>query len=433
MPADFMLAMSVLSDLDSYDIKSSYPTEIVNSDFPVSKFTMLKNVDQNKLEDLIYTKHKAVLFRCVLQNVTLKDDLVPVPYIPTSKCRGIYNGAYDNGRVLSAEVIGEITLTDIDYRIIKDQYDFDITILDCASARYGKLPKQLRDVVMEYFKAKTDLQDKPTDAEHTAAFYKLLYDKMKNLLNAQYGMMAQDPVKPSIKYVNSVEDLYEPEDTAAEILLNDHNKHAFLNYAWGCWVTCRAREHLQAGIDLAGNQFVYCDTDSVKYVGTLDWSKLNEPMKKTAKKNHTFAVASDGTEVYMGLFEQEKHIKRFKTMGAKKYAYIDMEDKLHITIAGVNKRIGAIELERAAKKHDVKIGPPVDPLMMMDEGFVFKFAGGLEARYSDQPKTEEYITPDGVPIRITRNVSLVDNTKTLGLTGEYRELLQKCKRMNIDI
>ena len=201
----------------------------------------------------------------------------------------------------------------------------------------------------------------------------------------------------------------------------------------GVWVTARAREHLQAGINLAGNQFVYCDTDSVKYVGTLDWSKLNEPMKKTAKKNHTFAVTPDGNEVYMGLFEREKHIKRFKTMGAKKYAYIDMEDKLHITIAGVNKKIGAVELERAAKKHDVKIGPPVDPLMMMDEGFVFKFAGGLEARYSDQPKTEEYITPDGVPIRITRNVSLVDNTKTLGLTGEYRELLQKCKRMNIDI
>ncbi len=434
MPADSMLAMSVLSNLNSHDIKSSYPTEIVNSEFPVSKFTLLKDViDKNKLEDLIYMKHKAVLFRCVLQNVTLKDDLTPVPYIPTSKCRGIYNGAYDNGRVLSAEVIGEITLTDLDYDIIRKQYDFDITILEVATARYGKLPKQLRDVVMKYFQNKTDYQDKPTDSEHTAEFYKLLYNKMKNLLNAQYGMMAQDPVKRSIKYVNGDDDLYEPEDTEEEILLNDHNKHAFLNYAWGVWVTARARAHLQAGIDLAGNQFVYCDTDSVKYVGELDWSALNEPVIKEAKKNKTFAVDPQGQAVYMGLFEPEKHIKRFKTMGAKKYAYIDDDDNLHITIAGVNKRIGAIELERAAKKHDVKIGPPVDPLMMMDEGFVFKYGGGLEARYSDEPKTTEYNTPDGVPIRITRNVSLVDNTKTLGLTGEYRELLNRCKKMYIDL
>ena len=41
----------------------------------------------------------------------------------------------------------------------------------------------------------------------------------------------------------------------------------------------------------------------------------------------------------MGLFEIEDHIKRFKTMGAKKYAYEDDEGKLHITIAGVNKNL----------------------------------------------------------------------------------------------
>ena len=120
-------------------------------------------------------------------------------------------------------------------------------------------------------------------------------------------------------------------------------------------------------------------------------------------------------------------------MGSKKYAYIDDNDKLHITIAGVNKKIGVIEMERAAKRHDVEIGPPVDPLMMMHEGFKFWYAGGLEARYQDYPDITEWITEDGVPIRITRNVSLVDNTKTLGLTGEYRELLENFKRFNIDI
>ena len=123
-------------------------------------------------------------------------------------------------------------------------------------------------------------------------------------------------------------------------------------------------------------------------------------------------------------------MKEFKTMGSKKYAYIDDDNKLHITIAGVNKRIGAIELTRAAS---VKYGPPEDPLVYMAEGFKFKYAGGLEARYNDHPDIKEYITPEGVPIRITRNVSLVDNTKTLGLTGEYRELLEISHKMLVDL
>ena len=416
----------ILKDLNSADISSSYPNEIVNSLFPVSKFTILKSCDKKKLEDLIFKKGKAVLLRVALTNVRLKNDLIPVPYIPTSKCLGIYHGTFDNGRVLSAEVIAQFTMTDIDYRIIKDQYDFDMDIITVATARYGKLPKPLRDCVLEYYQQKTDLKDKPTDQDHTAEFYKLLYNKMKNLLNAQYGMMAQDPVKVTTEYRSDLEDLYkDKDDISPEELLEDHNKRAFLAYQWGCWVTARAREHLQKGIDLCGINFVYCDTDSCKYIGdTVDWEILNKEVRKKAEVNKTYAVDPNGVKHYMGLFEIEDHIQEFKTMGAKKYAYRDDKGKLHITIAGVNKRIGAIELERAGG------------LKAMQEGFKFIYAGGLEARYSDHPDQDgitEFITEDNVPIRITRNVSLVDNTKTLGLTGEYRDLLTISHKMLVDL
>ena len=228
-------ANKILEDLNSADISSSYPNEIVNSLFPVSKFTLLKECSEKKLDELIYKKKKAVLIRCSLQNVTLKDDIIPVPYIPTAKCRGIYNGAYDNGRVLSAEFIGEITLTDIDYKILRLQYDFDIIIHQVATARYGKLPAPLRECVLEYYKQKTLLKDKKTDEEHTKEFYLLLYNKMKNLLNAQYGMMAQDPVKETIKYYSELETLYKEDITSPEELLEQHNKRAFLAYQWGVW------------------------------------------------------------------------------------------------------------------------------------------------------------------------------------------------------
>ena len=112
---------------------------------------------------------------------------------------------------------------------------------------------------------------------------------------------------------------------------------------------------------------------------------------------------------------------------------IYLDNNLHITIAGVNKKIGAKELERAAIRKTKETGQKYTGLDMMAEGFKFKYAGGLEARYSDHPKTTEWITEDGVPIRITRNVSLVDNTKTLGLTGEYRELLETFRKFSIDL
>ena len=416
----------ILKDLNSADISSSYPNEIVNSLFPVSKFTILKRCDEKKLDELIYKKGKAVLLRVALYNVRLKNDLIPVPYIPTSKCLGIYHGTFDNGRVLSAEVIAQFTCTDIDYKILRKQYDFDMDIITVATARYGKLPKPLRDCVLKYYQQKTDLKDKPTDKDHTAEFYKLLYNKMKNLLNAQYGMMAQDPVKVTTEYRADLEDLYkDKDDISQEELLEDHNKRAFLAYQWGCWVTARAREHLQKGIDLCGINFVYCDTDSCKYIGdTVDWEILNKEVRKKAEVNKTYAVDPNGVKHYMGLFEIEDHIQEFKTMGAKKYAYRDDNGELHITIAGVNKRIGAIELERAGG------------LKAMQEGFKFIYAGGLEARYSDHPDQDgitEFITEDNVHIRITRNVSLVDNTKTLGLTGEYRDLLTISHKMLVDL
>lgn len=416
-------ANKILTDVHSSDISSDYPDSICNDPFPCSKFFIIKNPTKEDIKKYVFDKKKACLIRATLVNVRLKDDLTPVPYLARSKCKDVMGGVFDNGRILKADIIGVTTFTDIDYKILLDQYDFDIYPITLAHARYGKLPPSYINTVIEYYQAKTDLKDKPSDAEHTKSFYELLYNKFKNLLNSLYGLMAQSPVNIDIKYVDG-KDLFEPDPEAdKKEILEKRNKKAFLVYQWGVWVTSHCRAKLERGIKACGNGFVYCDTDSCKYIGEVDWDKLNEEHKKVSEKNGTFATDKNGKKHYMGLFEYEGTYKRFKTMGAKKYAYIDQDDELHITIAGVNKKIGAIELERAAKKKSPKIGPPVDPLFMMDEGFVFKYGGGIEARYSDHPKVHEWTTEDGVTIPITRNVSLVDNTKTLGLTGEYRELL----------
>ena len=411
----------IIDNVKSVDISSCYPDAICNELYPVSKFFFVKDPTKEDIDKFVFEKKKACLIRCSLLNVRLKDDLIPVPYLAAGKCYSVLNGVYDNGRILSADAIGCTTFTDIDYKILISQYNFDIVVLDLAYARYGKLPPSYIKTVIEYYQNKTDLKDKPTDEEHTAEFYALLYNKFKNLLNSLYGLMAQDPVKINIQYVDELELFQEDPEADPEEILKEHNKRAFLLYQWGVWVCCWGRYHLQQGIDACGEGFIYCDTDSCKYVGEVDWDKLNVERKKKSEQNKTYATDPNGKKHYMGLFEYEGEYKKFLTMGAKKYAYVDQEDKLHITIAGVNKKIGAIELKRAGG------------LSAMKEGFVFKYAGGLEARYQDYPEVYEYITEDNVPIPITRNVSLVENTKTLGLTDEYRQLIYSIRRNNVDI
>ena len=409
-------------EIHSVDISSAYPDAIVNDKFPVTKFFVVKDPTPEKLDELLYKRHRAVLLRVSLMDVRLKHDHIPVPYLAVAKCKGISRATTDNGRILSADLILSATFTDIDWEILKEQYDFDYTIITLAHARYGMLPEPFRKCVLSYFIGKTEQKDKDGDAEHSADFYLLLYNKMKNLLNAQYGMMAQNPVKHDIIYTNNREKLFDTDYSKDdEELLEKYNKRAFLVYQWGCWVTALCRKHLQVGIDACGTGFIYCDTDSCKYVGSVDWKKINKPYLQRSKKSGAMATDTKGKTHYMGVFETEADMLEFKTMGAKKYAYRDLQGKLHITIAGVNKKIGAIELERAG-------GIPA-----MQEGFVFKYAGGLEARYNDFPDVHEWITPDNVPIRITRNVSLVENTKTLGLTNEYRELLSVAHKMKLDL
>ena len=173
-------------------------------------------------------------------------------------------------------------------------------------------------------------------------------------------------------------------------------------------MTAWARYRLQEAIFAAGHNFVYCDTDSVKYLGKIDLTAYNEARIADSKKNGAYAVDSKGVTHYMGVFEPEGHYEKFATMGAKKYCYVE-DGQLHITIAGVNKSKGAEEL---------------GSIENFREGFVFRKAGGTESVYNDLIDIDYEI--DGHTVRITDNVVIRDSEYTLGLTEEYFRILEGC-------
>ena len=394
-------AGDIIENVSSIDIVSSYPAVLLTCKYPMSKFIEVPNCSIAELKKLL--KHKAVIMRMALYDVDLKDNFNGCPYLSRDKCRNILKGTFDNGRILRAEYL-ETTITDIDFKIIKQQYKWSsLNPFKVMYARYDLLPAPLRDQVMKYYRVKTELKHiGPEDPQY------IYYCNNKRKLNRCYGMTAQDPVKDTLQFIDGD---FSYRDLPVRDILKASNKKAFLAYQWGIWCTAHARTRLQAGIDLAGHNFIYADTDSVKYMGDLDIEPFNREKTLQAIKKGAYALDNKCVAHYIGVYENEGYTlpNRFCTLGAKKYVLEDTEGKLHITIAGVNKKKGAAELSKIEN---------------FKEGFIFKEAGGTESVFNDN--LEMVIEREGQTLIIRDNVVIRDSTYTLGLTAEYLDILKGC-------
>lgn len=414
--ANRYFAGDVIVNVHSADRSSSYPAVMCNSEYPMTQFIPISKHDLNigYLRRCVTIRHKALLLRIGLKNMKLRNPFWGCPYLSKDKCRNVIKAVdtEDNGRILSADYL-ETTVTDVDLRIIVEEYEAEILFFEGWYSGYKKLPQPLIDEVISYYRAKTEL--KGVEGQE------LYYDKAKALLNSLYGMMAQDPVKHSVVF-KQVGD-WDIDTETDEAILEKSNHRAFLAYQWGVWVTAWARWHLEQGIKLAhqkGCEFIYCDTDSVKYTGNIDWAEYNKERIAECQQSGAHATDPKGHEHYMGVFESEDGpsgyaYARFKTLGAKKYVYQETPDgETHCTVAGVDKRKGGKELDKYGG------------LKAFEDGFVFRDAGGVAAVYNDKPEID-HVTIDEKELRITSNVAIVPSEYTLGITGEYERILKYAK------
>lgn len=393
-----------LSGVQSYDRSSSYPDVLINHKYPVTKLFEIADPDYKTFLNMIDVRQRAVLAEVEFIGLKLQDRFgCGCPYLSLSKCDYSHDRENDNGRLLSASWCLTV-ITDVDFQIIRQQYEWEeIRIVTMFHARYGYLPRSFRDLIKDYFKRKTSLKGVEGREED--------YRHSKELINALYGMSAQDPCKLTLLYQD--DDFIEDTSQSREEVLQHYYKRAFMPYTYGVWCTAWARWELQQMIDLTGKGFVYTDTDSVKFVGEVDFEKYNDRVRRQSLRSGSYAYDPKGNIHYMGVAEYEGEYQEFKTLGAKKYVARDASGKLGITIAGVSKKLGGIELEKAGGVDAFK------------EGFTFFEAGGLEAVYNDKPTEHYYIRPDGAgPVPVTSNLYLGPSTYTLGLTAEYRRLLE---------
>ena len=387
----------VLENIDSWDGSSWYPAALMYGDFPIGGWCYEQDPDLDHFLRLIYLRKKAVLATITFKRLKVKNRQDPWPYISKSKSYIIGKSKVDNGRVLSADELSGI-YTDIDFKIIMEQYDFEeITVEEYAHTKKGKLPKQIRDEVKKLYQKKTALKGvNPVE-----------YELTKILINGCFGMMSEDPGKV-YNYYDPDKGTFEKENITEEQALERKNKNAFLSYAWGVWTTAICRSWMQSILNKVGDKAIYVDTDGIKLYKGYDYifEEFNAEIEKMAlAEGGCQAVDEDGVIHTLGAFEKEAHFDKFITLGAKKYAFKQGKE-ITIATAGVNKKDGGKELKS---------------LENYKEGFTFYKAGGRDAIYNDF--VDEWREIEGHKVHVTKNLTLIPSTYTLGLTAEYKRLI----------
>lgn len=400
----------ILENVASYDMTSCYPAQQLTKRFPMKPFKWLdNNLNMERVAKFIGLGY-AVVARYRFEGLKIKER-IPIPYLALARTKSAdFIGGIDNGRILYAGIC-ECALTEIDLEIVLKQYTFDkVYVLSAMVARKDYLPEAYRNVIRKYYELKTTLKG-TSDPEEL-----YVYAKSKEKVNAVFGMSVQDPLHAKILYDDgnyTVHDLN-------KIGTDDERKKALgeaaFPYQWGVYVTSYARHALQEAIDLIGyDRMVYCDTDSVKMIGTVDLSGINKKREKLADRQGAVAVDRKGVPHYMGVFEYEGAYDQFITQGAKRYAYI-IGGKMGITVSGVSKKVNP------------ETGIPIaceelKDLKNFKDGMIWRESAGSLSVYNDDDNFY-YKVDDKRGVMITPNIAILPNTYQMGFSKDYTALLQ---------
>lgn len=353
-----------LTDVGSYDIKSSYPGVMLTEYFPMSAPQMVKRdwITPDRFEELC--KKYCVTAIIKLTNVTTKygyeytlseskmiisEDMVGKANLERkSMC-----ASYFNGRLICAKWI-RYGFTELDWDTFKKFYNYDdMEVEECWFYERGKLPKQVIVPMMKWFQNKTTMDG--------ISEKQIEYMISKNMLNAIAGCMEMDPVRDIYEYDYENREFLDTQkaDLVESVEQVNDDPHRFLYFPWGVWILAQARHKLLDVVAHTGSDHVYSDTDSEKltnyqkyesYFRTLNL-ELESKTLEAAKyyglsREDVFPRKPNGEEARLGVFEFEGVYRRFKTLGAKRYLveYYPRKNKGYttfmLTVAGLNKRLG---------------------------------------------------------------------------------------------
>ena len=325
----------VLDNVRSKDISSSYPVVLCLEKYPMTYFEETVPCD-----DYFNNDNYSYIITFDVEHLHSKRWNT---WLSFSKCAKIKGYSLDNGRVLKADYV-QLSLTNVDYEMFQLCYDFDnLNIIGFRVSSNDYLSPTFVKYILELYGNKTTLKGIKEKEP--------LYMKSKQYINSMYGMMITKNITDTIEF---------EEDRWKKELLDEKNFYTkiasekkklsktFGAFQFGVWVTAYARRNLWKGILALDYNVVYCDTDSIKYIycDTDFFERYNKEIERRENmRADMLCIPRDkfcpkdkyGIPHRLGIFDDDGQYKKFKTLGAKKYCYVDNDDKLHMTVSGVRK------------------------------------------------------------------------------------------------
>lgn len=437
--ANAMRSGQVYHDVRSMDITSSYPAVMCSEQYPMQtgKLVKIKSFD-----------HAMELMRyyCCVFNVFftgLRERFRFDHYLSESKCVNLQGAKIDNGRIVSAETCAT-TITNVDFDIIRRCYEWDeIEFTQFRIYYRGYLPKRYVESVLDFYGKKTTL--KGIEGMETE------YNNAKENVNSLYGMTATNIVRPTNTIINDQWVTEEP-DVAKELQRYNLSKSRFLCYQWAMFITAYARHNLWDAIFELGEDYIYSDTDSVKFVNADKHNEFFERYNRRIKKKIDACLTKlgidpdlsnpcdkDGKPHQLGVYSLDGEYASFKTLGAKRYMVeydephlLDKDtgyrSKYSVTISGLNKTKVVPYLEERSAKTGENLFDMFCEGMYIPKGKT----GKMTHTYIDYPQEGELTDYLGNTEHFSElsSVHLEDADYELSLTQDYIDFILQVR--NVD-
>lgn len=387
--------------VDSYDLTSAYPAELLLQKFclqyhKADVHDFYKYVDKKNLT--VHNENIGFLAEITFHDLQATHD---ISVLSASKCidtstdksnETLYNKhieEIDNGRIIKASEC-TFVLSDIDIKYLMLFYTWSKeTVHKLMTGKKEYLTQTEIQTINHFYCMKTQLKekikvlkkeyDKTLDSTLSKQIEQLEFDLMlaKQRLNSIYGCIATN----RLNYLIDIDDLKEqglPDAEITEIFADketgfytaEQKRADTATYEIGQQVTAYVRCRILTTVARLGYiSLLYSDTDSIKCKRTVItksiFDSINRYIIETCKKAaviHSIDLKDWETSkgiAYIGIFDYETSYKYFKTLGAKRYIYVDkyeyetalknqgtkdktghkitVFDSLHCTVAGIPK------------------------------------------------------------------------------------------------
>lgn len=293
------------------DINSSYPHKASECKLPYD-YPIKETEGQHPTMAYFWVAEVVCKFK-------LKDE-DKLPCIPK---KSVIEGEIVNKKgvdkwVRDSDGVAKITISSIDYRTIQMSYDFEVLEWGWCVHWKHKVHKEVAKFVYMNNDNKIkygQLSDKETDTEKKN-YYKALRQRAKIDNNSFYGKFGEEIVKEGkTPYLDEeTEEIHwatDRVDTATE-----HNRK-FLPVAIA--ITAYGRQQLVEVANLLGEDFLYCDTDSVHYL-----HRGHEKLKELDFDKHK-----------LGAWDYEGYYVRGRYLRAKCYMEEKEDGTREATVAGL--------------------------------------------------------------------------------------------------